>query len=66
MGFGECFSASCVPFRAIEYNANGELDIVLMRATQWDLARLLGSWELVDKWVDFETLNNNISRRTNC
>ncbi len=30
LDFRECFSASCVPFRAIEYNGNGKLDIVLM------------------------------------
>ena len=34
LGLEKCFPASCVLLRGIEYNANGELEIVFLRTTQ--------------------------------
>ena len=34
LGLRNCFSASCVPFRVIEYNTNGVLEINLPRTAQ--------------------------------
>ncbi len=44
--FYKCFSASCVSFRGIEQNANGELDIIFMSTTRGRLgaaSRSLGT-----------------------
>ena len=43
LGFEKCVSAPYVPFRVIEYNTNGELDIACMRTTLGLLGAASGS-----------------------